>query len=729
MASVDLRPINTVFAGGWSPVGTATLDDATSDDSDATYADSTGVLNDPMRLVLGATTLTDERVRRVRQRARLRTDADPVQVSGTVVGYASATIATSAVAFEDAQSAWFTPPSEITQAILNSGLQWDWQQTSGSPSDVELAELYLELDVRARPVIDTASVTVDASGIPTYNLAFTYDTAGVPETVTARVTVTDGVNVVDTIERLVTATDPTAFPVQLESSVGSLAPETYTATFEVIASGYSAPSATYTSTLVEAEFTVNLVGVPDPVVSCELNEADQSVTVTVEQLAEAVITGDCLVVEGHDIAYVGGAITDEAVVASGTVLHAALWVDSVLVVAEFEIVGSTITVNADDVVPDSGTARLVVAYADPTSNTGIVTTVVDGSQQVNHSLNTTDLIVQAIGPNALQATIAVEVLSPDVIQVDQVPAPGTQVLILGPVTSDEECVVTETVVVPPGTDVVVSHQFAFGTLFATVIDDATSLVVWAGLHFEPFSVTLDNPTAGNLTLNLAGLPATFDDPDQVRVEMRRNPGNLLWPFDGQGQLAPPEQEVVLVDRFTPRCASTCDGQCGTPPTYRVRLYGLVNGLPATSSWVECSPGCITHDGLGWLRHPSNPELDFDGCVSTQPWVRQRAQSAGYPVDGGIPTVTTGDPGGRDYTLTLPQRTTPETLAAEATLNSRLLFYQPVDACMPGAWLAPAGRTVQDFPVPGRPHSISQPFLEVEPEPVVLPEVDGTGGGS
>src|SRR5690606_5762144 len=86
-----------------------------------------------------------------------------------------------------------------------------------------------------------------------------------------------------------------------------------------------------------------------------------------------------------------------------------------------------------------------------------------------------------------------------------------------------------------------------------------------------------------------------------------------------------------------------------------------------------------------------------------------------PLAGGMPTVLTGDVGGRDYGLTIGVRNEAEADILETILSAPLFWMQP--AVGPAGWFAAAPWTVDQLKMRRKVHVITVQLTEVEPEPL------------
>jgi hypothetical protein len=318
MTVQTIRPDATIALGSFSAVPSGTLAGVTSDNSDATYALSSTTLNSYMSLGLGTyTLLSDQRVKLVRARQRSAASANSTSsnliINDSTIGglgglwaqqlaitQPNTTIATTT-------GSWITPPRELTQAVID-GLRLQVAQTfSTSGSQLRVHELYLDLDVRTRPIIDTFSASPSGDTV-TFAGTFTYDTSGNTEVVTVSVEVFDDQDVlITTVSQQLSGVDfsATVFSIPYSSAFGS-----FTARATVTASGFTVAEPTFSSLESEASFTVSAAGVEAPILTCETDQAAQEVVLTIEQ-ADNILppSVDCLRIESFGTGALGNQAT------------------------------------------------------------------------------------------------------------------------------------------------------------------------------------------------------------------------------------------------------------------------------------------------------------------------------------------------------------------------------------------------------------------------------------
>lgn len=424
-------------------------------------------------------------------------------------------------------------------------------------------------------------------------------------------------------------------------------------------------------------------------------------------------------------------ITGSAAIATvGAPRHASLWINNVLTTADLVYGATSVTISGDTVgvIPvNSVVPQLVVATTGGGASNVVLVAypISSGGTTVVHNLNTTNLIVQARSTaSQLQTELGVTLNGTNEIYVDGSFSQDVTVLVLAQVAAGAVCVPTDTHAVLAATqDQVFTHQFASQLTLTTFIRTSDNRESWVGVTLGVGEVVVDND-GGAGTIYVSGYLAVFDDPDAVRAEVRRD-GELI-PLDGlNGALVPPfgEGALVVVDRFPPRYREpTCAGDVDpVGPTYEVRFYGYIDGVVAYSQWSECTPPAVLASGTALVRHPTDGDLDVTPCVVAENWQRVRPFSSAQPADGGLEFVRTGTISGRDFTVSFELPDTESTLALDALLAAAYVWYAPLDAALPSLWLAPASPTpFAGLKHDGRPHSLTQTFIEVEAESVELP---------
>jgi hypothetical protein len=150
--------------------------------------------------------------------------------------------------------------------------------------------------------------------------------------------------------------------------------------------------------------------------------------------------------------------------------------------------------------------------------------------------------------------------------------------------------------------------------------------------------------------------------------------------------------------------------------YRARYWGLVDDVLVASDWSAETCEVLTNPtpGNAWLRGAS--EGDLSSCPD-EDYGRFRPFGVFQPIDGGMPTVITGTPSGRNYNLNFALTSEADLVTLEAILAQPLFFYQPVGQA--DLWLAPNVSSIQVVKV-GRARRLSVDTVAVNPQPVADP---------
>lgn len=151
--------------------------------------------------------------------------------------------------------------------------------------------------------------------------------------------------------------------------------------------------------------------------------------------------------------------------------------------------------------------------------------------------------------------------------------------------------------------------------------------------------------------------------------------------------------------------------------YEVRWWGRVDGIIVTTEWsAQCCVASIDNPepGCDWLRGASSGDI----CVCTdRSYERTRPFGSFQPIGGGLPTVVTGTPGGRNYTLSFPVESEADLELVEAILDQPLNYFQPDD--QRDLWMAPNPESVNVTKIK-RLRVVQASFVEVEPNPLADP---------
>lgn len=118
-------------------------------------------------------------------------------------------------------------------------------------------------------------------------------------------------------------------------------------------------------------------------------------------------------------------------------------------------------------------------------------------------------------------------------------------------------------------------------------------------------------------------------------------------------------------------------------------------------------------GEAVFKHPTE-DIEVRLCPDVN-WARGRPFVAAQPIAGGMPTALVGDPGGRDYGLTIGVVGESELDALEEILGAPLFWMQP--AIGPAGWFTAQPWTVDQLKMRKRVHVVSVQLIEVAPEPL------------
>ena len=128
--------------------------------------------------------------------------------------------------------------------------------------------------------------------------------------------------------------------------------------------------------------------------------------------------------------------------------------------------------------------------------------------------------------------------------------------------------------------------------------------------------------------------------------------------------------------------------------YSLRHWGVTGGVVTQSAWVDsATEDTVTNPS------PGTSYLRADGvtvsCCPTENWTRIKPAQRFGPIGGGYPVVTTGDVGGRVYSLTIPSVGVTNMETLETLLSQEVVYYQP--ALRDHGWFAPSAERVE---IPG-----------------------------
>jgi hypothetical protein len=150
--------------------------------------------------------------------------------------------------------------------------------------------------------------------------------------------------------------------------------------------------------------------------------------------------------------------------------------------------------------------------------------------------------------------------------------------------------------------------------------------------------------------------------------------------------------------------------------YRARYWGLVEGIVVASDWAFSTAVMVTNPtpGNSWVHGVT--EGDLSVCEAAN-YGTFRPFGVFQAVEGGIPTVITGDPSGRNYNLAFQLDTEADLVALEDVLAQALFFYQHPSAA--DLWLAPNQTSVEVTKILQR-RILSVDTIAVNPQPFVDP---------
>lgn len=152
-----------------------------------------------------------------------------------------------------------------------------------------------------------------------------------------------------------------------------------------------------------------------------------------------------------------------------------------------------------------------------------------------------------------------------------------------------------------------------------------------------------------------------------------------------------ESEFCFTDCFTPLCAPICDApDCEAHEFYyTATITGDISGFPVTTAAGTSSTVSVQSTG--------NHRIVSADCTVTVAcmdgwgaWQRDRPNQVWRPALGGLPYVTVGDPGGRDWSLRFAVEQA-DVEALEALLAEAVFYWSPPAG--PGSWLAPLTESV------------------------------------
>jgi hypothetical protein len=128
--------------------------------------------------------------------------------------------------------------------------------------------------------------------------------------------------------------------------------------------------------------------------------------------------------------------------------------------------------------------------------------------------------------------------------------------------------------------------------------------------------------------------------------------------------------------------------------YHLRHWGITGGVVTQSAYVDsATQDTVTNPspGTSYLR---GDDVTI-ACCPTESWSRIKPVARFGPIPGGFPVVTTGDVGGRVYSLVIPTVGITNVEDLEDMLALDVIYYQP--ALREHGWYAPSAERVN---IPG-----------------------------
>lgn len=138
-----------------------------------------------------------------------------------------------------------------------------------------------------------------------------------------------------------------------------------------------------------------------------------------------------------------------------------------------------------------------------------------------------------------------------------------------------------------------------------------------------------------------------------------------------------------------------------------------------TEWEEVCIAGVPNPTVGnsWIHGAASGDLSV---CDAQAYATARPFGVFQPIAGGIPTVVTGDPGGRNYSLSFIVESETELVTLEAILAQQLVFFQPGSGAAE-VWLAPNQTSVEVFKI-GRVRRLSVDTIRVNPQPIANPQI-------
>jgi hypothetical protein len=234
----------------------------------------------------------------------------------------------------------------------------------------------------------------------------------------------------------------------------------------------------------------------------------------------------------------------------------------------------------------------------------------------------------------------------------------------------------------------------------------------AGTMFNSTAAVTVGYITGNNTFQFYGGIKDVEIRNSIGGTVVANPDFTDWPtnantyVDGAGKTWT-LQGLATID--APACV----------PVYQARYWGLVDASLIVSDWDWIWPENVTNpaEGSVWLKGVASGNLAL--CLTERIYATDRPFGAFTPIGGGIPTVITAEPGGRNYSLVFSIENEQDLIDLEAIISQPLMLLQLLD--QRDVWLAPKATNVEMPKVGGgRRRRLAVDCVEVEPQPVVDP---------
>lgn len=223
----------------------------------------------------------------------------------------------------------------------------------------------------------------------------------------------------------------------------------------------------------------------------------------------------------------------------------------------------------------------------------------------------------------------------------------------------------------------------------------TDGVNWELLSAQTFgtSGTLFNSTApvtvgyiiGNDTFQYYGGIKDVEIRNSIGGTVVANPDFTAWPVGAPTYVDPAGKTWTLQ-------GSAEIGPAPCVPVYRARYWGLVDTSLIVTDWDWDWPveGTNPAGDDVWLKGMASGNMAL--CLTERGYQTDRPFGVFTEISGGIPTVITAHPGGRNYTMTFSLDNEAELVELEAILAQPVVLFQPND--QRDVWLAPSVEAVE-----------------------------------